>query len=489
MAIFNYSYNDFTGFTFNGKHSSEFKVLRTNDGSDRYQDSLIPAISDISEEVPGGIGEYYFGSSYGARDFSINIAYDELSEKDKRLLKQWLYPDHSLHELIFDEKPFVRYWVKLSSAPEFSELCFDNKQTGQRVYKGEASLRFTAYMPFGIVVDKFLDSDIYDKYNNIDQWGEAGGLLSKREYTSLRLDKFDKAATKYSARLYNPGDVNINWTLDFVHSPITTVFSLTQTLINQFSNLPHINQNGISLESSYIIFADKKLTVSYSEGAWRSTNAETNEKKTYSVNGNYFIDTDGNSYQSYSMVSNDTVGMYSCDSLDDIEVGTLIHLMNGNDISTYYVIQRVNDSIYLYQTDYISESVYGETLKGTNVAAESYEISLLKNKEVIDSFTITFPQVSYTSSDDIGLLETASARESEFKIDTQKQTICFKYKTDEQNYTPWTGVSGLITKGNIFTIPTQVSLSETVYTMEITALANQANTISDPEISYTYLYR
>ena len=34
MAIFNYSYNDFTGFTFNGKHSSEFKVLRTNDGSD-----------------------------------------------------------------------------------------------------------------------------------------------------------------------------------------------------------------------------------------------------------------------------------------------------------------------------------------------------------------------------------------------------------------------------------------------------------------------
>ena len=58
---------------------------------------------------------------------------------------------------------------RLEHAPEFDRvLVFENKENGQRVYKGEAKLDFTAYMPYGMVVDKKLDSEIYDKYNNID---------------------------------------------------------------------------------------------------------------------------------------------------------------------------------------------------------------------------------------------------------------------------------------------------------------------------------
>lgn len=143
---------DFIGFTFNGRHSSEFNIYSVSDGS-RYQDILVPNPIDYTEQVPGGVGQYYFGSDMDIKEFPLSIAYDKLTETQVRELRNWLAPD-AVGELIFDERPYKTYTAKISSSPSLSFICFDsyNKESGrkERIYKGEGSINFVCYYPLGI---------------------------------------------------------------------------------------------------------------------------------------------------------------------------------------------------------------------------------------------------------------------------------------------------------------------------------------------------
>ena len=144
---------DFIGFTFNGCHSSEFNIYSVSDGS-RYQDNLVPNPIDYTEQVPGGVGQYYFGSDMDIKEFPLSIAYDKLTETQVRELRNWLAPD-AVGELIFDERPYKTYTAKISSSPSLSFICFDsyNKESGrkERIYKGEGSINFVCYYPLGVV--------------------------------------------------------------------------------------------------------------------------------------------------------------------------------------------------------------------------------------------------------------------------------------------------------------------------------------------------
>ena len=91
----------FVGFTYNGKHSSELGIVRVSDGS-RFNENLLPTIKDKTVQVPGGDGTYYFGSEYTQRQFTINFAFDSLTEERIRELKTWL-GDKKIHKLSFDE--------------------------------------------------------------------------------------------------------------------------------------------------------------------------------------------------------------------------------------------------------------------------------------------------------------------------------------------------------------------------------------------------
>lgn len=492
MAIFDYSYNDFTGFTFNGKHSSEFKVLRTNDGGDRYQDILVPDVSDNSEEVPGGVGEYYFGSSFGVREFSINIAYDELNEADKRRLKKWLYPDHSLHELIFDERPYIKYWVKLSKAPEFDELCFDNKENGQRVYKGEAKLDFTAYMPYGMVVDKKLDSEIYDKYNNIDQWGEASGLLAG---TALRpLDKFVKSGKTWISRIYNPGDFDTDWVASFAHNTAGVKFTLKSIP----SESGATGKGAIDYEDTYtpdtnhewaIFINGKKYNMKYENDSWYYT--FNNIEYHCSVSGSYFINDYGETYKGY-IYENVAFATYNVQGLADTDEPFLIYLTDGKHLNCFYVSLVLDGIAYINHTYWayvlFGDDYYVNELSGGQSVADSYNFSLYDGSELKNEFTLTFPATLYSNPNNIGEVETAAVNDCEIKIDTQKQTINYRYKTDGTNYTPWTGISGLITAGELFKLP-QSELGAITQRIVITPTSSEENFITDPTIEYTYLYK
>ena len=178
--------NDFTGFKYNGVHFTIFpysgeenviKLAHVSDGS-RYTDELLPQFQDQAVNVPGGDGTYYFGTNFTSKTFSIDFAFDELSEADLRKLRQTFAKRDELAPLIFDESPYKYWMVKCQGMPSIKTICFNGGETlqrpefggpstgtgsrvgdpfyqpfeynelGGRIYKGEGNVQFIAYYPF-----------------------------------------------------------------------------------------------------------------------------------------------------------------------------------------------------------------------------------------------------------------------------------------------------------------------------------------------------
>ena len=253
---------DFIGFSFNGYHSSDLGIVRVSDG-DRYKEDILPDFDDGTVDVPGGDGTYYFGSYYKSKKFTINIAFDHLTEPQYRKLRR-IFSTRKPSVLIFDEAPYKAYNVKVEGPPSLEVVCFDEIKriigeetdgvrvakrvsnsaaldtatiegavTGagedipietsiirekvtpyvytnekERVYKGEGEISLIAYDPFARAPYKDLDS--YEEYyNNIDEWKDTAGLK-----TILELLDYDIAQTvvvegenNKAINVYNPGDM------------------------------------------------------------------------------------------------------------------------------------------------------------------------------------------------------------------------------------------------------------------------------------------
>ena len=146
--------NGYLGFTFAGRHSSEFGLLVVSDGS-RYHQNLSSQFSDTSISVPGKNGNYYFGTQLGNKEFEINCVFDDITSHTLHKIQHWLYPN-VIGWLIFDEQPYKRYLVKLSSVPVFNFLPFDefksvpNYVFQKEVLKGEVNFSFYSMQEYGI---------------------------------------------------------------------------------------------------------------------------------------------------------------------------------------------------------------------------------------------------------------------------------------------------------------------------------------------------
>ena len=240
---------DFIGFSFNEHRSESLGIVRVSDGS-RYNEDLIPTTQDKTVQVPGGDGFYYFGSDYTQRQFSINIAFDELTEKQFRELQQ-VFGTKELGKLVFDERPYKYYMVK-SSKPQLKYICFG--KDGERIYKGEGTLTFTAYYPFAKSVFKFLEKEIEKEtgkevyvlrktYSNIEEWAEASSMKAQGA-----LDKVPKSPTGgvYSISVYNAGDLETDFILKFNGAPGDAVnIELSQQNVGNKKALLNLKKFGL----------------------------------------------------------------------------------------------------------------------------------------------------------------------------------------------------------------------------------------------------
>lgn len=186
---------DFIGFTYNGKHSyTDFKIYRTSDGS-RYNDNLIPTMTDKTADVPGGEGQYFFNTRHKTKQFTISIAFEKLDEVKYRGMRAWL-DGKGIHDLIFDELPYKVYSAKVTGTPQLKTVCFDD-ENGQRVYKGEGTIQFTCYYPYAhtpTIEKQGFDGRSLDNYTNENksQWSEASKLA---EIHSTGMNKGDLPTT------------------------------------------------------------------------------------------------------------------------------------------------------------------------------------------------------------------------------------------------------------------------------------------------------
>lgn len=187
---------DFIGFTFNNRHSSEFRIVRVS-GGNMYETELLPSPKDTTIDIPGNDGLYYLDSKVQQRQFDIDFAFDDLGERDIVAIRGWL-STKSTAPLIFDEEPYKVYQVKATSSPKLSYICFDGDD-GQRIYKGTGSIQFTAYYPWAKAQFRTLAE--YSGYDNVDEWQAASGIKQN-------LNGFDNFNGNATTQIYNPGQLD-----------------------------------------------------------------------------------------------------------------------------------------------------------------------------------------------------------------------------------------------------------------------------------------
>jgi hypothetical protein len=84
-------------------------------------------------------------------------------------MKDWLNGT-GIHELSFDERTEVKYSAKVTGTPSLKFICFDENYTVQEgdvlvtktrnIYKGEGTIQFTCYFPFGYGGEQTKEVDI-----------------------------------------------------------------------------------------------------------------------------------------------------------------------------------------------------------------------------------------------------------------------------------------------------------------------------------------
>lgn len=178
-------YEPFVGLTYNGVHSSTLGLYRVSDGS-RYNEDLLPSFSDKTSERTGADGMYFFGSSYQQRNWSIEFAFDHVTKEQITTIKRILGAGMQEPKvLIFDEDrdwsehmgitssteelPIQKYFLaKVAQPPQLKTLCFDElDDNGEiiEIYKGELTIEFISYTPFGYGKTNFFKLDSSNSFS------------------------------------------------------------------------------------------------------------------------------------------------------------------------------------------------------------------------------------------------------------------------------------------------------------------------------------
>lgn len=230
---------DFIGFSFDGIRSEGLGLVRVS-SSDRYTEDLNPTTQDSTTQVPGGDGFYYFGSYHTQKTFSVPVAFDRLTEKEFARLRR-VFVTKGLHKLIFDEQPYKYYVVKCNN-PQLKYLCFT--EGGQRIYKGEGTLNFVAYFPYGKSVYKYLSNYSAAAFTNKSEWAESSRMIN----SNLAIDQQLFNNKICTTAIYNAGDLEADFYLNLL-------FSSSDGAANSFKTISLIHGSEAT-PKSVLILAD-----------------------------------------------------------------------------------------------------------------------------------------------------------------------------------------------------------------------------------------
>lgn len=223
----NISKGDYIGFTYNGIHTSQFGLYRTSDG-DRYNMYLSPTVSHLTQTVNGMNGAYYFGANYGTYSFpTMQLAFDSISESEIVGIRKWLL--EGIKELIFDETPYIKYYVTVNDAPTLKYVPFLDTETNTRIYKGELEVTFVSFDGMGHSVHKWLNQ--YTDSNK-EEWAIASGLQNNSNNT---YDSYN--TTTHNVEVYNAGNLPCDFVLTLTNITLTGESSNVTIQIGETTSL------------------------------------------------------------------------------------------------------------------------------------------------------------------------------------------------------------------------------------------------------------
>lgn len=263
---------DFTAFTFDGNHSLlDLNIIRTSEG-DRYNSNLSPQAKDILTEVPGGNGQYYFGTNHQSQQFSISFAFDALTDTQFHKLKQ-VFSGDKISDLIFDEEPYKVYSAKVTGVPTLKYLPFDGPN-GERIYKGEGTIQFTAYWPYAHTPN--IDTKISKKFRKTGTF-EKNGLLFD-EYDEWLYPMKDQ--WRLSSKLYKTNNVNVGEN----HGDISAPFIVTYNSIIEDLKITIGTQHIIIRAKDYVQDDPTKPGPKFTDLKWDSKTGMVSAKINNAVN-------------------------------------------------------------------------------------------------------------------------------------------------------------------------------------------------------------
>lgn len=190
---------DYTGFSFGPYYSKDLGILRVSDGS-RYTEELSPPMKDKVISLEGSSTSYFLETTYTPRNFSIRIAYDKLTEVQLNQLRR-VFSGKEVRPLIFDEKPYKAYMVKVQSPINLTYIPFDDERqryVKERIYKGEGTISFIAYDPLAYSIGRYLSDYPDNEFSNKGEWARS---------TRMKLKQGIYDQPGQTVYLYNAGDV------------------------------------------------------------------------------------------------------------------------------------------------------------------------------------------------------------------------------------------------------------------------------------------
>lgn len=160
----------FIGFSFGNRHSSELGIFRTS--NDNRHIAQMPVTTDVVAGIQPMDGQYYWGSTYSAREIPISFAFYGLTSEQLAQLKS-IFSDKKPHSLILDEEPYKVWTAKLTGIMTTQQICLE--KNGTRYYCGEGNFIFTSFSSYAR--SRYLYAEDYTK-KNIREWLEDGDIYS-----------------------------------------------------------------------------------------------------------------------------------------------------------------------------------------------------------------------------------------------------------------------------------------------------------------------
>lgn len=285
------------GFTYRGIHCEVMGVTYIPDASVRFNAS--PNVSLSTDTVNWRDGDYFYNTRRQSRTFTLNCYFENISMDGRERIRRWLDEKQS-GDLIFDDRPYVKYKVRPSKVTTGKIYLQQEGYKYRKYYNGTLTITFVAHDPLGHLIQT-TDEDVTD----FDQYNDCNLLRSDMMPSK-------PAVTDRNFMIYNPGTLQCGVTFVLAGTApngltITNKTNGTRCVLRGLPSTGTLHVNSATgLVSTVYGVNDEEPTFAYHDIGY--VQLVPNDQMNFMVQAEY---TSGSRYaELYPVIPEDMTGMY-----------------------------------------------------------------------------------------------------------------------------------------------------------------------------------